>query len=123
MEDIETGSAEVLQKFTLTFNRKDRKAGYEKYTAVAGSKVTAGDADVSKRARVLRGGEVLHDGRLVSLKSFKQEVKTIKKGNECGIIINGFGDYQPGDVIWFFEVVPRRIGLYDSPDVAAADSE
>ena len=61
-----------------------------------------------------RKGEVVLDaGRIVSLKHFKEDVKKVRKGSECGVIIADYGDFQEGDRLSFYEVVPRKLGLYD----------
>mmetsp|Transcript_11661 Transcript_11661/g.38377 ORF Transcript_11661/g.38377 Transcript_11661/m.38377 type:complete len:90 (-) Transcript_11661:3-272(-) len=75
VEARETGEADVLEVFTLTLNRKDRAVGMSKHTAVAGSRVTAGQASAGSAVRVVRGGEVIHEGDVISLKHFKQEVR------------------------------------------------
>ena len=62
VEARETGEADVLEVFTLTLNRKDRAVGMSKHTAVAGSRVTAGQASAGSAVRVVRGGEVTHEG-------------------------------------------------------------
>ena len=113
LEDVATGAAEVLQVFELTLNGKDRKEGMSKRTKVAGCKVNTGEATVNSRARVERGGEVVHEGKVISLKHFKQEVRTVRKGSECGMVLANYSDLREGDTISLYEVVSRKPGLYD----------
>ena len=113
IEEHERGNVEVLQTFTLTLNTKDRKAGMVKRTQVAGGRVTVGEARMRHKARVLRGDEVLYDGKIVSLRHFKETVASVKKGSECGVILHNFGDAAEGDRISFYEEVPRKPHLYE----------
>ena len=50
-------------------------------------------------ARVTRNGELLHDGPIASLRRFKDDVREVATGYECGIGVTGFEDFQEGDVI------------------------
>ena len=113
VEEHERGNVEVLQTFTLTLNTKDRKAGMVKKTQVAGGRVTVGEARTRHKARVLRGDDVLYDGKIVSLRHFKETVASVKKGSECGVILHNFGDAAEGDRISFYEEVPRKPHLYE----------
>ena len=120
-EEKELGQTEVLQLFTLTLNRKDRREGMKKLTGVVGCRVVAGEAVASAKVRVERGGEegsalqTVHEGKAISLKSFKNEVKSVRKGQECGVILeNSPEDIQPGDRLTFYDIVPRRPGLYEA---------
>ena len=55
--------------------------------------------------RVRRGKDVLWSGPVDSLKRFKDDVKEVTKGTECGIVLRGFSAYQEGDVLEAFEIV------------------
>jgi len=114
MEDVELGSAEVQQVFTLTLTTKERKLGMTKHTNVAGARVTVGELWIGAKVRVRRGEEVVFEGKALSIRHFKEEVSRVKKGSECGVILSHFGDFKVGDVLSFFEVKPRKIGLYDA---------
>jgi len=116
IDSVATGKAEVQEVFQLTLNRKDRREGMFKKTFVAGSRVVSGQAAATSKVAVMRGEEQLYDGHVISLKHFKQEVKTLKKGAECGIILHEFGEFEKGDMIVFYEHVPRKINLYDSEE-------
>eukprot|EP00966_Prymnesium_polylepis_P260829 6024597-Prymnesium_polylepis.2 len=85
-----------------------------KYTNVAGSRVSSGEVFIGARVRVRRGDEVVFNGRPVSIKHFKEEVKRVRKGSECGIILADFGEFEEGDTMSFYETVSRKVGLYDA---------
>jgi translation initiation factor IF-2 len=93
-EEIEhiRGVAEVRQLFSIP------KAG-----VIAGSFIASGTASTSCRARVIRAGQVVYTGRIASLRRFKDEVKEVEAGLECGIGLEGFDKLQAGDVIQFIE--------------------
>ena len=69
---------------------------------IAGCYVQDGRITRNAEARVLRGKEVLHQGRITSLKHIKENVTEVKKDYECGISVGGFNGLQPGDVIEAF---------------------
>ena len=58
--------------------------------------------------------ETIHEGAVVSLKHFKEDVARVKQGSDCGVILADFSDYQEGDRLSFYEVVPKKVGLYDA---------
>jgi translation initiation factor IF-2 len=76
-----------------------------KVGTVAGCMVTEGLVKRGSSVRLLRGGVVVHTGELDSLKRFKDDVKEVKQGFECGLSLKGFNDLQVGDVVEAFEVV------------------
>ena len=76
-----------------------------KVGTVAGCMVTEGIVKRGSQVRLIRGGVVLHTGELDSLKRFKDDVKEVKAGFECGLSLKGFNDVQVGDQIEAFEVV------------------
>ena len=73
---------------------------------VAGCHVTDGKIQRSTPIRLLRDQVVVHEGRLASLKRFKDDVREVAAGYECGLAIEGFQDMKKGDVIEAFERVP-----------------
>ena len=87
------GKAKVLQVFRVT-----------KVGAVAGCQVVKGKILRNAQARVWRGQEKLHQGKIETLKRFKDDVKEVAEGIQCGLSVAGFSDYQPDDVIEAFEV-------------------
>ncbi len=100
LEESTIGHAEVRQLFKLP------RGG-----VVAGSYVTDGKVQRNADARVTRDGEVLHAGKISSLKHLKDDVREMAAGFECGIMVEEFNDFQEGDIIEVFVVkeVARRI--------------
>jgi len=76
-----------------------------KVGTVAGCMVTEGLVRRGAAVRLIRGGVVVHTGELDSLKRFKDDVREVKAGFECGLSIRGFNDIQVGDQVEVFEVV------------------
>jgi translation initiation factor IF-2 len=87
------GTADILEVFSIT------KAG-----RVAGCRVSSGLVRRNARVRLLRDDIVIHDGALKSLKRFKDDVREVREGNECGIALESYQDVQSGDVLEFYEV-------------------
>ena len=92
-----TGRAEIRQVFKLSKGR-----------TVAGSMVMEGSITRNKGARLLRGNEVLAEGKIATLKRFKDDATEVKAGFECGIHLEGFDRYEVGDVIESFELEKTR---------------
>jgi translation initiation factor IF-2 len=89
----EQGEAEVRALFPIP-----------RLGVVAGCRVTRGIIQRSSHVRVVRQGKVLFSGTIHSLRVFKDDVKEVKDGFECGIVVDGFPGVQEGDVIQAFEV-------------------
>jgi translation initiation factor IF-2 len=87
------GRAQVIQVFNI------RKVG-----TVAGSLVTDGKVVRGSHARLLRDSVVVYDGRISSLRRFKDDMKDCNQGLECGIGIENFNDIKLGDVIESYEI-------------------
>ena len=75
-----------------------------KVGTVAGCYVTDGHIERTAKVRVLRDDVVVFDGKIASLKRFKDDVKEVQAGYECGIAIEGFQDVKPGDVFEVYRV-------------------
>jgi translation initiation factor IF-2 len=71
---------------------------------IAGCYVTRGTIVRNSRARVVRDGVIVYDGRIGSLKRFKDDVREVAEGFECGIGIENFNDVKEGDLIEAYEV-------------------
>jgi translation initiation factor IF-2 len=69
---------------------------------IAGAYVTEGKATRNSLIRVVRSGQVLHVGKIASLKRFKDDAKEVQTGYECGISLEDFNDIKDGDVFEFF---------------------
>ena len=87
------GRAIVLEMFKIP------KQGF-----IAGSRVDEGMILRGVKARLIRDDEVIHEGTVTSLKRFKDDVKEIKEGMECGIGIDGAGKFKEDDVIVVYEI-------------------
>jgi translation initiation factor IF-2 len=68
-------------------------------TQAAGCYVLSGGMARNAEVRVLRGEQRLFDGRLQGLRRFKDEVREVQAGYECGISLEGFAEFQEGDII------------------------
>ncbi|XP_031256669.1 uncharacterized protein LOC116114670, partial [Pistacia vera] len=88
------GEAEVVSTFVLK-GRRSKVADVK----IAGCRVFDGCVSRSSTMRLLRSGEVLFEGCCTSLQREKQNVETVDKGNECGLVIQGWNDFQIGDII------------------------
>jgi translation initiation factor IF-2 len=86
------GYAEILQVFRITGVGR-----------VAGCRVTEGVARRSAGVRLLRDNVVIHEGKLKTLKRFKDEVREVQVGQECGMAFENYEDIREGDVIEIFE--------------------
>ncbi len=83
-----TGTAEVRNTFKIS-----------KVGTVAGCMVTSGKIYNNSLVRVIRDGIVIYDGELASLKRFKDDVKEVSKGYECGLMVKNYNNIEEGDVI------------------------
>ena len=88
MKEENTGEAEVRDLFKIS-----------KIGTIAGCMVTSGKIFRNDRVRIIRGDEQIFDGKLLSLKRFKDDVKEVAKGYDCGIQINDFNDLEIGDLV------------------------
>ena len=87
------GYAEILQVFNIS-----------KLGKIAGCKVTEGNIKRGCSFRLLRENVVIHEGKLKTLQRFKDEVKEVKNGLECGMGLENFNDIKVGDVMECFEI-------------------
>ena len=89
-----TGNAEIRETFKIS-----------KIGTIAGCMVTDGKIIRNSGVRVIRDGVVIHTGSLESLKRFKDDVKEVSKGYDCGLQIKGFNDIKEGDVVEGYQEV------------------
>jgi translation initiation factor IF-2 len=82
------GNAEILEVFTVS-----------KVGKVAGCRVTEGVVRRGAKVRLVRDQVVIHEGELSTLKRFKDEVREVQTGQECGMAFAGYQDIAKGDVI------------------------
>ncbi|HYP16010.1 MAG TPA: translation initiation factor IF-2 [Opitutus sp.] len=99
LKATKTGAAEVRQVFPLA-------KGF-----VAGCLVTEGKITRNASARLRRGKEIVHEGKIATLKRFKDDANEVRAGLECGIKLDDFNGYQAGDVIEVYEIQKVRASL------------
>jgi len=100
LKEKKLGVAEIRQVFGISKHRK-----------VAGCMVIEGTINRMRKASLMRGGKVIHEGKIDTLKRFKDDVKEVRAGFECGINIEGYDDYQEGDTIECIEIEKIRPSL------------
>ena len=79
---------------------------------VAGCIVKSGQLKHNSCIRIKRNKAVLYDGKLSSLKRVKEDVEEVKSGNECGILISNFSQWQKKDEVESYELIPKEKTLY-----------
>ena len=97
-----TGSAEVRETFRIS-----------KVGTVAGCYVLDGKIERKNKVRLIRDGIVVYTGDLDALKRFKDEVKEVSHGYECGLSIKNFNDIKVGDVVEAFTIEEVKRTLND----------
>ena len=95
--DVDTGEVEVREVYKIS------TAG-----TIAGSLVTSGTIKRDGKVRVIRNGKQIADVKLANLKRFKDEVKEVSSGYECGISLDGWDDIQSGDILQAYIVEEYR---------------
>ncbi len=99
LKETKTGAAEVRQVFPLA-------KGF-----VAGCLVTEGKINRNASARLRRGRDIIYEGKVGTLKRFKDDANEVRAGLECGIKLDDFNGYQPGDMVECYEVQKVRASL------------
>jgi translation initiation factor IF-2 len=94
IEEKVVGTAEIRETFKIT-----------KVGTIAGCYVQDGKINRNNKVRIIRDGVVMYSGNLGSLKRFKDDVKDVTKGYECGLNIDKFNDIREGDIVEAFEEV------------------
>ncbi|MCA6118223.1 translation initiation factor IF-2 [Bradyrhizobium sp. WSM 1738] len=87
------GNAQILEVFNIS-----------KVGKVAGCRVTDGTVERGANVRLIRDNVVVHEGKLSTLKRFKDEVKEVQSGQECGMAFENYGDMRVGDVIECYRI-------------------
>src|SRR6059058_5245828 len=91
-EERTLGEVEVRQLFRVS-----------RLGTIAGSYVTNGQVRRGAQVRLVRDGTVIHETRIAQLKRFKDDVREVEEGFECGILLDGFNDVKEGDVLEVYE--------------------
>jgi len=102
IEERIVGNAEIRETFKIS-----------KVGTIAGCFVTDGKINRNSKVRIIRNGIVIYSGNLGSLKRFKDDVREVAKGYECGLNIDKFNDIKEGDVVEAFEEVEVKQTLAD----------
>ncbi|MFC1835539.1 translation initiation factor IF-2 [Thermodesulfobacteriota bacterium] len=92
-KEVVVGNVEVRQIFTIS-----------RMGTIAGCHVTSGKIQRSNNVRLVRDGVVIYEGKLASLKRFKDDIKEALEGFECGIMLQNYNDIKVGDVIEAFVI-------------------
>ena len=93
VQETITGTAKILEIFKVSGAGK-----------VAGSKVLEGEINTSSSLRVIRDGVIIHTGKVGTLFREKNQVKNVNNGQECGITVKDYIDFQKNDTIEAFTV-------------------
>lgn len=96
-EKIKIGTLEVRQVFT-----------FSKVGVIAGCFVKAGRINRAAMISIVRNNAVIFEGKLSSLKRFQDDVKEVKEGYECGVVMKDFDDFKPDDLIEAYELVEKK---------------
>jgi translation initiation factor IF-2 len=99
------GRAEVLKTFTIS-----------RVGTVAGSMVNEGRVEMGAKIRVLRDNVVINDSKIASLRRYKDEVKEVRAGQDCGIMIEKFNDVKIGDILETYTIEEIRPVLEPSKE-------
>ncbi|MBI2522088.1 MAG: translation initiation factor IF-2 [Bdellovibrio sp.] len=100
------GRAEVRNVFNIP-----------KIGTIAGSYVTDGKIQHGCKVRLLRSGKIIYDGKLTSLKRFKDDAKEVKTGFECGVGLENYNDIKVGDVFEVYHMAAKKRTLEDVASV------
>jgi translation initiation factor IF-2 len=96
-EEIKIGTAEIRQKFSFSKN-----------LAIAGCMVTVGKIQRGAIVRIERDGQTVYEGKLDTLKRFKDDAKEVAQGFECGMSFDKFNDFKEGDLVQAFTILETK---------------
>ena len=99
--EVVLGRAQVLETFVIS-----------RMGTVAGCNVNSGRILRNSSIRVIRNNRTIFDGKMDSLKRFTDDVREVTSGQDCGILVDGFNDYEIGDILesYTFEQIPAKLG-------------
>jgi len=103
-KEVTVGKAEVRQTFSVP-----------RVGTIAGCFVTEGKIVRNNRVKVIRDNNVIFDGKILSLKRFKDDVREVQQGFECGVSVEGFNDIKVGDILEFYEIQKIAMKLEETP--------
>lgn len=102
LQEVLVGKAEVRQTFHVS-----------KVGTIAGSYVLEGRVMRNDKVKLLRDKQIIFEGKISSLKRFKDDVREVQQGFECGISLDGWNDIKVGDIMEFYEVRQITVKLDD----------
>jgi translation initiation factor IF-2 len=124
-EDIEQALVGMLSPVTTeeTIGEAEVRALFRvsRLGTIAGSYVTQGTVRRNAQVRIVRDGTVIHETSIDQLKRFKDDVREVQEGFECGILLDGFNDVKEGDVLEVYET--REVERTDLSNGAAPASD
>jgi translation initiation factor IF-2 len=94
-EEVESTVATVEVRATFKASRVG---------TIAGCMVTEGTVTRGAKTRLVRDGTIIYDGRIGSLRRFKDDVREVTSGMECGVVLENYADVKEGDVLEVYEV-------------------
>lgn len=100
-------SPEISEEVVATLEIRDTFK-VPKFGTVAGCYVSDGKISRSSKVRLIRDGIVIHEGEIASLKRFKEDVRDVDSGYECGLNIANFNDIKTGDIIEAYKIVETK---------------
>ncbi|HOO56577.1 MAG TPA: translation initiation factor IF-2 [bacterium] len=101
-EEMFSGRAEVRAIFASS-----------RFGNIAGCMITDGEVKNNQLAKILRDGKEISQDKVISLRRFKDSVKSVAQGFECGITLGNYSDFQEGDIIETFSLVEKKIDMID----------
>jgi translation initiation factor IF-2 len=124
-DDIEQALVGMLRPVTTeeTIGEVEVRALFRvsRLGTIAGSYVTQGNVRRGSQVRVVRDGTVIHETSISQLKRFKDDVREVAEGFECGILLEGFNDVKEGDILEVYETRQvERTDLSEAPTAPAA---
>ena len=99
-KEVLNGKAKIKEIFKMS-----------KIGKIAGCEVIEGKIDKKANIRLLRDNKLIYDGKLNSLKQFKEEASEVKEGSECGMVLENFQDIKPNDVLESYIIEEQNISL------------
>lgn len=95
------GEATIQQVFKYTVKGSGTKN-------IAGCRVTNGQLSKKGKVRIVRDGETVFDGSMASLKHHKEEVDEMRKGSDCGVVLDGYEGFAVNDILQCYEETERK---------------
>jgi translation initiation factor IF-2 len=99
-KEILNGKAKIKEIFKVS-----------KIGKIAGCEVIEGKIEKNSNIRLLRDDQIIYEGKLNSLKRFKEETAEVKEGNDCGIVLDNFQDIKPNDILEAYIIEEQKRSL------------